>query len=200
MMWTLTDHGLVAGGLIVNLLLFYLGFFLANNRVAGSAALQNAGRKLFENKIKQLDKNPLLRQFKNAADQGKSPLAAIIIGLLISIKNIGMTLVSYVGINVVMLPVQGVFMASLIFEMDKRGLPKNEINLVTQIQFASMNLFSLIGLWAGYHHWIVGMTLTEIWSKYWTFFGASAAVGIFLACMAASRELGFFQKHKRLIQ
>ena len=199
MMSTLIDFGSSVASVAVHWVLFLVGYRVVKPLMPGSKGLQRLGVKLVSAKKTQLNKNPLLRKFSVAVEENRIGLAQMLIGSLIALKGLGMALIGFVFAGLLVVPVQGVMTAALIYEMEKQPYPQRAVHQTIMLQLLSMLCFNALGNIIGLAWWQEELGIAFTSSNPGYIGSVLILVGILLAFRAARKEVEFFRQYRSLI-
>ena len=190
-MWTLTDTLIILASLLIHAALFYGMFALRPSK-----RWQKYGEKILANKEKQLEVNWLLRLFKSWVDAGKMRQASLLIATLIYLKCIGMFIGGMVLIGLIFVPIQGMLMAVITKELQKKGISGNGLKKTQSLQLTCMLLLNAAGNLIWYKRNIEEMATIDTISNYYPAVLIMGFVALIFALLAANQETKFFKAHR----
>ncbi|GEM_PF-3042871 len=182
-----------------HLVLYLLCFFLLPRLFKNRNGYKSLGEKLMAAKEKQLKTNPLLRYFSRSVEQQNIGIARCIIAGLIFLKAMAMALVGITGATLILVPVQAVMMASLTRQIQKRGIPNEDLSRVTGFQLATMIIGAATGNLIGWRLFIDDLTLTTTLNQEFNAIIIMLLAMLFLSWLTAGREVKFYRNNQRLI-
>ena len=109
-----------------------------------------------------------------------------------------MALVGFVFAGLLMVPVQGVMTAALIYEMEKQSFEQKAVQSTIMLQLVSMLSFNAVGNLIGLCWWKndLGLDYAIFQPEYYVIL--MTLIGIVLAVLAARKEVAFFKQHRSL--